>query len=56
MKKFADRVTEAGLLEAAQIEAVDKEAEAHVEAAVQAALKAEFPKPAELLTDVYVAY
>ncbi len=53
---FRRRVTEAGLLDEAQLEAIDREAAELIEDAVSEAKAASFPKPAELLTDVYVSY
>ncbi len=53
---FRKRVTEAGLLEAGQFDAIDDEAKHEIDAAVAAAKAAAMPPLAELLTDVYVAY
>ncbi|MGH7049883.1 MAG: thiamine pyrophosphate-dependent dehydrogenase E1 component subunit alpha [Acetobacteraceae bacterium] len=53
---FRRRVTEAGLLDDAQLDAIDRAAAELVEDAVSEAKAASFPKPAELLTDVYVSY
>jgi len=53
---FRRRVTEAGLLEPAALDALDREADALIEDAVAAAKSAPFPATAELLTDVYAAY
>jgi acetoin:2,6-dichlorophenolindophenol oxidoreductase subunit alpha len=56
LKAFRKRVTEAGLLEPQQLDAIDKEVAAEIEAAVTAARQASMPDAAELLTDVYVRY
>jgi acetoin:2,6-dichlorophenolindophenol oxidoreductase subunit alpha len=53
---FRRRVTEAGLLEPAALDALDREADALIEDAVAAAKSAPFPATTELLTDVYAAY
>ncbi len=53
---FSQRVTSAGLLEAAALEAIDREVQAAIEASVRAAKAAPKPAPEALLTDVYVAY
>ena len=53
---FVKRVTDAGLLDAAEIEAVDKEVKAELEAAVEKAKGAPKPTSDDLLTDVYVTY
>ncbi|MCG8408927.1 MAG: thiamine pyrophosphate-dependent enzyme, partial [Phycisphaerales bacterium] len=53
---FRNRVTEAGLLEASQLDALDQEVLAEVEKAVEAATAAPFPSVDQLETDVYVAY
>ncbi len=53
---FRRRVTEAGLLEPAALDAVDREAAELIEEAVAEAQAAPYPPPAELLTDVYAAY
>jgi len=56
LKRFADAVTSAGLVEAADIEAVDKEVLAQVDAAVKAAETAPQPDLDALMNDVYVSY
>ncbi|HUC18405.1 MAG TPA: thiamine pyrophosphate-dependent dehydrogenase E1 component subunit alpha [Acetobacteraceae bacterium] len=53
---FRRRVTEAGLLESAALDAVDRETAELIEEAVTEAKAAPFPPPSELLTDVYAAY
>ena len=56
IKMFADRVREAGVVTAAELEAIDKEVEALIDDAVVAAKSAPLPTPGELTTDVYVSY
>ena len=56
LKHFRRRVTEAGLLEAHELNAVDDEVAGLIEQAVAAARAGESPKAAALLTDVYVSY
>ncbi|WP_304169443.1 thiamine pyrophosphate-dependent dehydrogenase E1 component subunit alpha [Phenylobacterium aquaticum] len=57
LPRFRDRVLEAGLLDAADFEAIEAQVLELVEAAVQEALVAPFPDPARDLTrDVYVRY
>ena len=54
---FRKRVTEAGLLDAADLDAIEAEVEAEVEDATVAALAAAAPDPKRALTrDVYKAY
>jgi pyruvate dehydrogenase E1 component alpha subunit len=53
---FRQRVTEAGLLEPDQLEAIALEAKGEVAAALAGAKSAPAPSEAELLTDVYVSY
>lgn len=53
---FRNRVTEAGLLSADQLDAIDAEVKAEVDQALVDARAAPMPAPAELLTDVYVRY
>ncbi|MDR6293040.1 MULTISPECIES: thiamine pyrophosphate-dependent dehydrogenase E1 component subunit alpha [Inquilinus] len=53
---FRNRVTEAGLLEGAQLDAIDAEIKQQIERAVVDAKAASVPGPADLLTDVYVSY
>ena len=53
---FRARVTEAALLEADALDAVDKAVADEIEAAVQSSKAAAPPTEADLLTDVYVAY
>jgi pyruvate dehydrogenase E1 component alpha subunit len=56
LKRFAKAVTEAGLIEAAELEAIDKEVLALIDKSVEEAQKAPQPDLSELLTDVYVKY
>ncbi len=53
---FRSRVTEAGVLEAAQLDEVAQAAKTLVEAAVVESVAAKPPGEADLLTDVYVTY
>ena len=53
---FREKVTEAGLLDASDLDAIDSEAEAQVDGAVAKAKLAPPPTAADLLTDVYVSY
>ena len=53
---FREKVTEAGLLDAADLDAIDGEAEAQIDGAVAKAKVAPTPTAADLLTDVYVSY
>ena len=53
---FARRVTSAGLVTAAELDRVDREVSAQIDAAVTRAKAAPKPEAADLLTDVYVSY
>jgi acetoin:2,6-dichlorophenolindophenol oxidoreductase subunit alpha len=53
---FRQRVTEAGLLEPAQLDQIDKEARQAIDQALAAAKAARPPTEADLLTDVYATY
>ena len=53
---FRQRVTEAGLLESAQLDQIDKEARQVIDQALAAAKSARAPTEADLLTDVYASY
>ena len=53
---FREKVTGAGLLDAADLDAIDSEAEGHIDGAVAKAKVAPSPTAADLLTDVYVSY
>ncbi|TCO81373.1 pyruvate dehydrogenase E1 component alpha subunit [Plasticicumulans lactativorans] len=53
---FTRRVSSAGLLDLAELEAIDRDVAAQIDAAVVAAKAAPKPTAADLLTDVYVEY
>jgi len=53
---FKQRVTEAGLLDAAEMEAIEKESKSTIEACLVGAKAGEMPTKADLLTDVYNTY
>ena len=54
LQHFESRVTEAGLLDADDLRAIDGDVERELEEAVAAAEAAPFPDPSEVDTDVYV--
>jgi acetoin:2,6-dichlorophenolindophenol oxidoreductase subunit alpha len=56
LKLFRQRVTEAGLLEPAQLDQIDKDARQIIDQALAAAKAAPAPTEADLLTDVYASY
>jgi len=56
LMQFRERTTRAGLLQASALDAVDAEVEASIEEAVVRAKADPKPSPADLLSDVYVAY
>ena len=56
LKMFRQRVTEAGLLEAGQLEAIDGEVKSLIGQALAEAKAAPPPTEADLLTDVYATY
>ena len=56
LKRFRARVTDAGQLTAAQLDAVDAEVGALIDRSVEEAEAAPKPTQADLLTDVYVSY
>jgi pyruvate dehydrogenase E1 component alpha subunit len=56
LKAFRSRVTETGLLEAGQLDDIDREVAASIGQAVTAAMSAKAPGEEDLLTDVYVSY
>ena len=56
LKKFAAAVTSAGVLTAAELQAIDHEVLGLIERAVTEAKAAPLPTQADLLTDVYVKY
>ena len=53
---FRARVTEAGLLSAAQLDEVDTTVKSEIDASVVKAKASAMPAAAQLLTDVYVSY
>jgi len=53
---FRQRVTEASLIPAADLDAIDREAEAEAARCVRVAKAAPLPTVADLMTDVYVSY
>jgi len=56
LNNFRKKVTEAGLLEVAQLDEIDAAAFATIEGAVAKAMAAPFPGPEDLETDVYISY
>jgi TPP-dependent pyruvate/acetoin dehydrogenase alpha subunit len=56
LKIFSAKVTSAGLVTAAELEAIDQEVAALINEAVAKAVAAPKPTEADLLTDVYVSY
>jgi pyruvate dehydrogenase E1 component alpha subunit len=56
LKIFKAKVTEAGLLEASQLEEIDKESNKKIKQSIIESKEADFPKEADLLTDVYISY
>ncbi|WIF69577.1 thiamine pyrophosphate-dependent dehydrogenase E1 component subunit alpha [Metapseudomonas otitidis] len=56
LMQFRERTTRAGLLQTSALDAVDAEVEACIEEAVVRAKADPKPSPADLLSDVYVAY
>ena len=56
LKNFREKVTQAGLLEGKELDAIDAEALAAIEAAVEEARSAARPTAEDVLTDVYVSY
>lgn len=56
LKRFRTRVTQAALLEAAQLDGVDAEVAAAIDAAVDHARAAAMPGVGDLTTNVYVSY
>jgi pyruvate dehydrogenase E1 component alpha subunit len=53
---FAAQAVDRGLLAPADVEHIDREAEARVDAAIAFAEASPLPAPEDALTDVYVAY
>lgn len=56
LQRFRAKVTEAALLDAAELDVIDGEVEEAVEEAVKFARGSSRPNPSELTTDVYVSY
>lgn len=56
LERFRKAVTEQGLLEAAELDAIDARAKETIAAAVQYAADSPEPTAADVLTDVYVSY
>ena len=56
LKIFRERVTEAGLLEQAQLDEIDQQVATRIGHAVTAAMSAPAPSAEDLQTDVYVSY
>ena len=56
LNAFRRRVTEAGIVEAEELTAIDETARALMDDAVREAKAAPDPTPADVLTDVYVRY
>ncbi|XEG70158.1 thiamine pyrophosphate-dependent dehydrogenase E1 component subunit alpha [Pseudomonas sp. abacavir_1] len=56
LMQFRERTTRAGLLQASALDAIDAEVEAGIDEAVVRAKADPKPSPADLLSDVYVAY
>ncbi|GBR12964.1 pyruvate dehydrogenase E1 component subunit alpha [Gluconacetobacter liquefaciens NRIC 0522] len=56
LELFRKKVTEAGLLEHAELDAIDESVRDEIESSVIAAKAAPLPEPADLLADVYVRY
>ena len=56
LKNFRQKVTEAGLLEGKDLDAIDAEALSAIESAVEEARKAPRPTAEDVLSDVYVSY
>ena len=56
LKIFKKKVTESGLLELSQLEALEEEAKGKIKIAIEESKKAEFPSAKDLLTDVYIKY
>src|SRR5260221_5712931 len=54
--RFRTRVTETGLLETKQLDAIDQEVDGHIAGALVKAKAALYPKPEALFTDVYASY
>jgi acetoin:2,6-dichlorophenolindophenol oxidoreductase subunit alpha len=55
LQLFRQRVTEAGLLEPAQLDEIDREARDHIQQCVAEAKAAPMPTEADLMTDIYTS-
>ena len=53
---FKQRVTEAGLLESAEMDEIEKESKSLIETCLVDAKAGEMPTKADLMTDVYNSY
>lgn len=56
LTKFRERVTDAKLLDASELDAIDEEVRAEINEAVEEARKAPRPTPDDVLTNVYIEY
>jgi len=56
LKRFRAQVTEAALLEASDLDAIDRSVAEQIEASVRKAKSAALPADTDLMTDVYVMY
>ena len=56
LKLFRARVTEAGVIDDGDLDAIDREVLAAIDTAVEQAVAAPLPQAADLTTDVYVNY
>jgi acetoin:2,6-dichlorophenolindophenol oxidoreductase subunit alpha len=56
LKKFRARVTEAGVIDDAELDSIDAEVLQAIDKAVEQAIAAPLPEAADLITDVYVNY
>lgn len=56
LKNFRNRVTEAALLEASDLDAIDAEVATLIDEAVEEAMAAPLPDPSAVTEDVYIAY
>ncbi|MDR3462726.1 MAG: thiamine pyrophosphate-dependent dehydrogenase E1 component subunit alpha [Beijerinckiaceae bacterium] len=56
LRRFRSKVTDAALLRHEDLDAIDRESAANIDAAVVHAKAAPLPSDADLLTDVYVSY
>jgi Pyruvate/2-oxoglutarate dehydrogenase complex, dehydrogenase (E1) component, eukaryotic type, alpha subunit len=56
IKILTGRLLEAGVVQKAELDAIDRAVGEKIEDAVQSAKAAPLPLPKELMTDVYVAY